>query len=87
MHGKEKFKMGDNGNEKLFAIEACSCPRVSRESLVAPLCVSEFYTGGNTGVLFVRSPQGLSCDSLNHFGTGHYCTCKNRLHVYRKFGI
>lgn len=79
--------MGDNGNERLGAIQACSCPRVPGEALASPLCVSEFFTGGSRGVLFVRSPQGLFCDNLNYFGTGRYCTCKNRMDLYQKFGI
>lgn len=74
-------------NAKQLAIEACSCP--STTDSVKPLCQAEQLLSGNTDypLLFVRAPKGLYCKHLLGFGNGHFCTCKERLELFKRYNI
>ena len=77
----------ESKDERQQAIEACSCPWAPEENVLAPKCQVENAAGTSHAVLFVKSPTGLYCKQSVNFGSSHICVCKNRLHLYKTYGI
>lgn len=69
------------------ALAACSCPRQGHDSLAAPLCAADWYTGGEDGSLFLRPPLNSACSHLRDLPYGQFCLCRSRLKLYLNHGL
>lgn len=73
---------------QIEAINACACQRNAGETLMAPTCAPEIYTGNkDEGFLFVKRPDNLACSASRSFSYGDFCLCSQRIDVYLNFGI
>lgn len=74
-------------SEKQKAIEACACPRVPGEILVAPLCAIELDTGERDCPIFVSMRLQLNCPEARRFSYGNFCVDQKRISLFREYGV
>ena len=70
-------------DERKHAIESCSCPREAGEMLLAPKCAPEQCVAD---VLFVNGSQ-YSCVHFIGYGDGHFCSCANRIRLFKIYNL
>jgi hypothetical protein len=75
-------------DEKQLAISTCSCPLQPGEALVAPKCAAVQAVGSSNRLLEVRSEKGWQvCRNFVSFGSGQFCSCAQRIKVFKSFGV
>lgn len=70
------------------ALAACACPTPPDEVLTAPRCAVLHCIGESSSLIEVRpeSPW-IGCKHLVAFGHGHFCTCTQRILLFKRYAL
>lgn len=67
-------------------IDSCLCPRASEQKLIAPRCAGSLRATPKP-LLFIEGEMVSHCQKAGRFYEHYICTCNNRLHIRRAYGI